>query len=60
MKKKSSKVKIGDITGKKVSKDDMKKIKGGLARRPTMRGADDCGGNCMGSVSTATGKQIEL
>ncbi|MBI5057521.1 MAG: hypothetical protein HZB61_12985 [Nitrospirae bacterium] len=56
MEKKKSKVRIGDITGKKVSKDDMKKIKGGLRSRR----ADDCGGNCMGTVKTETGKQIEL
>ncbi len=68
--KKKGKRKITDVTRKKeLSKKQMEKVGGGaLLRRvpivapiaPTPRPADDCNGNCMGSVPTATGEQIDV
>jgi len=61
--KKKGKAKIADITrSKSLAAKDMEKVKGGALRRslPMKISVDDCGGNCMGSVPTATGKDIEV
>ena len=55
--------KITDITeDKELNEKELQDASGGmLRRRPIFKaGADDCGGNCMGSVGTATGKEIEI
>jgi hypothetical protein len=65
-KQKKGKAKIADITRSKgLAAKDMEKVKGGMVRRAvpikrTIGEKDDCGGNCMGSVPTATGKDIEV
>ena len=64
--KKKAKAKIADITrSKSLAAKDMEKVKGGMVRRVVpivsrIGEKDDCGGNCMGSVPTATGKDIEV
>jgi hypothetical protein len=64
--KKKSKAKIADITrAKSLAAKDMEKVKGGMLRRAvpivrTIGEKDDCNGNCMGTVATATGKDVEV
>ena len=58
---KKEKDEITDITGKKeLDEKEMEKVSGGLFVPRTFASKDDCGGNCMGSVPTATGKEIDL
>jgi len=55
--------KIADITDdKELSEKDMQEVSGGFLKKPIFKSSssDDCGGNCMGSVPTATGKEVEL
>jgi len=54
--------KITDITDdKELNEKDLQEVSGGmLKRRPIFKTTDDCGGNCMGSVGTATGEQVEI
>jgi hypothetical protein len=62
-KQQKGKAKIADITrAKGLAAKDMEEVKGGSLRRiePIKRSVDDCGGNCMGSVPTATGKDVEV
>ena len=59
-KKGKAKPKVKDVTKKKeLSEEELKGVSGGLYRAITFATKDDCGGNCMGSVGTATGKQID-
>lgn len=64
-KKKKDKDKITDITDdNELTEKDMDQVSGGrIVRRPPIMGGksgDDCGGNCMGSVPTSTGKDIDV
>ena len=55
--------KIADITDdKELTEKDMQEVSGGMLKKPIFKTAssNDCNGNCMGSVPTATGQEIEL
>lgn len=55
--------KVSDITDdKELTEQDMKEVSGGFLKKPIFKRAlsNDCGGNCMGSVPTATGEQVDV
>jgi len=58
---KKDKAKIKDITqDKELDEKEMEKVSGGVYIKKTFSTKDDCGGNCMGTVGTATGKEIDV
>ena len=53
--------KISDITeDKELNEKDLQEVSGGMLKKPIFKSESDCGGNCMGTVSSATGKLIEV
>lgn len=52
---------ISDITeDKELNEKDLQDVNGGLLIKRTFGTKDDCGGNCMGTVSTAVGQEVDV
>jgi bacteriocin-like protein len=60
-KQKKGTKKISDITeDKELNEKDLQQVSGGMLKKPIFKAADDCNGNCVGSVHVSTGKDVDL